>query len=205
MDREVSHFGDCRVDEAGRFLHDRLVRRGPRGISVRSVGGSRAGEVRIGRFLRTGKVTSTRCSPACPRAWTSWSGPRRTASSPTAGASSSTAWKAGRRRSMRWTCRPGPSPYSSSRRANSTRPRGSSPLDHPALPQALDDRAAVPHRQDQRVRHRGRLQGDRLVPGPLRHDARRRRLLPATRPGQGRREQPPARADGPATTESQGP
>ena len=82
---------------------------------------------------------------------------------------------------------------------------GSSPLDHPALPQALDDRAAVPHHQDQRVRHRGRLQGDRPVPGPLRHDARRRRLLPATRSGQGRREQPPARADGPATTESQGP
>ena len=66
MDSEVSHFGDCRVDAAGRFLHDRLVRRGPRGISVRSGGGSRAGEVRIGRFLRTGKVTSTRCSPAGP-------------------------------------------------------------------------------------------------------------------------------------------
>ena len=42
---------------AGRFLHDCLVRRGTRGISVRSVGGSRAGEVRIGRFLRNGKVT----------------------------------------------------------------------------------------------------------------------------------------------------
>ena len=56
MDSGASHFGDRRVDEAGRFLHDRLVRRGPRGISVRSVGGNRAGEVRIGRFLRNGKV-----------------------------------------------------------------------------------------------------------------------------------------------------
>ena len=35
------------------------------------------------------------------------------------------------------------------------------PVDHPALPQALDDRAAVPHRQDQGVRHRGDLHGDR--------------------------------------------
>ena len=57
MDSEGSHFGDRRVDEAGRFLHDRLVRRGPRGISVRGVGGTRAGEVRIGRFLRNAKVT----------------------------------------------------------------------------------------------------------------------------------------------------
>ncbi len=57
MDSEASYFGDRRVDEAGRFLHDRLVRRGPRGNSVRSVGGNRAGEVRIGRFLRNGKVT----------------------------------------------------------------------------------------------------------------------------------------------------
>ena len=57
MDSEGSHFGDRRVDEAGQFLHDRLVRRGPRGISVRGVGGTRAGEVRIGRFLRNAKVT----------------------------------------------------------------------------------------------------------------------------------------------------
>ena len=57
MDSGVSHFGDRRLDEAGRFLHDRLVQRGPRGISVRSAGGNRAGEVRIGRFLRNDKVT----------------------------------------------------------------------------------------------------------------------------------------------------
>ena len=57
MDTAVSHFGDLRVDEAGRFLHDGLVKLGPRGISVRGVGGNRAGEVRVGRFLRNEKVT----------------------------------------------------------------------------------------------------------------------------------------------------
>ena len=57
MDCGVSHFGDRRLDQAGSFLHDRLVKLGPRGISVRSVGGNRAGEVRIGRFLRNEKVT----------------------------------------------------------------------------------------------------------------------------------------------------
>ena len=54
----VAFFGDRRVDRAHRFLHDRLVRHGPRGISVRRLGGSRSGEVRIGRFLRNGKVTA---------------------------------------------------------------------------------------------------------------------------------------------------
>ena len=53
----VAFFGDRRVDRVHRFLHDRLVRHGPRGISVRRLGGSRAGEVRIGRFLRNGRVT----------------------------------------------------------------------------------------------------------------------------------------------------
>ncbi|MYE00524.1 MAG: transposase [Alphaproteobacteria bacterium] len=50
-------FGDRRVDRCCGFLHARLVRHGPRGISVRRLGGNRAGEVRIGRFLRNGKVT----------------------------------------------------------------------------------------------------------------------------------------------------
>ena len=57
MDFKVSDFGDYRLDEAATFLHDRLVRIGPRGLSVRGLGGSRAGEVRIGRFLRNGKVS----------------------------------------------------------------------------------------------------------------------------------------------------
>ena len=54
---DVAYFGDLRLDRAGDFLHDRLVKHGPRGISVRRLGGSRAGEVRIGRFLRNGEVT----------------------------------------------------------------------------------------------------------------------------------------------------
>jgi hypothetical protein len=38
-------------------LHERLVTVGQRGVSVRSLGGSRAGEMRITRFLRNSKVT----------------------------------------------------------------------------------------------------------------------------------------------------
>ena len=57
MDRGISHFGDYRLDKTASFLHDRLVRIGPRGISVRGVGGNRAGEVRIGRFVRNKKVS----------------------------------------------------------------------------------------------------------------------------------------------------
>lgn len=41
----------------GAFLHERLVTVGQRGVSVRSVGGSRAGEIRIGRLLRNSKVS----------------------------------------------------------------------------------------------------------------------------------------------------
>ena len=57
MVSEEAAFGDRRVDRCCGFLHDRLVSHGPRGISVRRLGGNRAGEVRIGRFLRNGKVT----------------------------------------------------------------------------------------------------------------------------------------------------
>ncbi len=57
MHNSGSHFGDRRLDPAERFFHDRLVEVGPRGVSVRGVGGHRAGEVRLGRFLRTEKVT----------------------------------------------------------------------------------------------------------------------------------------------------
>ncbi len=57
MVSEGAVFGDRRVDRSHGFLHHRLVRHGPRGISVRRLGGNRAGEVRIGRFLRNDKVT----------------------------------------------------------------------------------------------------------------------------------------------------
>ena len=53
----AAFFGDRRVDRSYGFLHDRLVRQGPRGLSVRRPVGSRAGAVRIGRFLRHDKVT----------------------------------------------------------------------------------------------------------------------------------------------------
>ncbi|MCY3674123.1 MAG: hypothetical protein OXH65_10160 [Paracoccaceae bacterium] len=57
MEQEVSSFGDYRLERAGRFIHDRLTSHGPDGISVRRLGGNRAGEIRIGRFLRNGKVS----------------------------------------------------------------------------------------------------------------------------------------------------
>ena len=57
MVSEEAVFGDRRVDRSCEFLHQRLVRHGPQGISIRRLGGSRAGEVRIGRFLRNDKVT----------------------------------------------------------------------------------------------------------------------------------------------------
>ena len=60
MEQEASFFGDYRLDQASRFIHDRLVSDGPDGISVRRLGGNRAGEVRLGRFLRNGKVTEDR-------------------------------------------------------------------------------------------------------------------------------------------------
>jgi hypothetical protein len=38
-------------------LHRRLVASGPSGVRVRRLGGSRAGEIRITRFLRNPAVT----------------------------------------------------------------------------------------------------------------------------------------------------
>lgn len=42
----------------GSFLHRRLVEVGQRGIAVRSLGGNRAGEIRLTRFLRNHKVSA---------------------------------------------------------------------------------------------------------------------------------------------------
>ena len=41
----------------GAFLHERLVAHGGKGVSVRGLGGDRAGEMRIARFLHNPKVT----------------------------------------------------------------------------------------------------------------------------------------------------
>ncbi len=51
MEQGTSSFGDYRLDQANRFIQDRLVSHGPDGLSVRRLGGHRAGEIRIGRFL----------------------------------------------------------------------------------------------------------------------------------------------------------
>ena len=45
------------LGKRGAFLHERLVTVGPRGVSVRGLGGNRAGEMRFTRFLRNRKVT----------------------------------------------------------------------------------------------------------------------------------------------------
>ncbi|MDE2759360.1 MAG: IS4 family transposase [Paracoccaceae bacterium] len=60
MEQETSSFGDYRLDRANGFIHDRLTSHGSDGISVRRLGGTRAGEIRIGRFLRNGKVSEDR-------------------------------------------------------------------------------------------------------------------------------------------------
>lgn len=60
MEQGASSFDDCRLDRASRFIHDHLVSHGPDGLSVRRLGGHRAREIRLGRFLRKGKVTEDR-------------------------------------------------------------------------------------------------------------------------------------------------
>lgn len=44
--------------KGGAFLHGRLVAHGGRGVSVRALGGNRAGEMRIARFLHNRRVTA---------------------------------------------------------------------------------------------------------------------------------------------------
>ncbi len=60
MEQGASSFGDCRLDRVNRFIHDRLVSHGPDGLLVCRLGGHRAGEIRLGRFLRKGKVSEDR-------------------------------------------------------------------------------------------------------------------------------------------------
>jgi hypothetical protein len=53
----LGQFGDKRLEECGAFVLDRLLTVGQTGVRVRPLGGNRAGEVRIGRFLRNDDVT----------------------------------------------------------------------------------------------------------------------------------------------------
>jgi len=55
MEGSLGRFGDRRLEKGGR-LAGRLVSVGQSGISVRRVGGNRAGEMRITRFLRNPRV-----------------------------------------------------------------------------------------------------------------------------------------------------
>lgn len=57
MDFRLGHFGDARLSRSGEFLHRQLASSGGRGVSVRRLGKDRAGEMRIGRFLRNDAVS----------------------------------------------------------------------------------------------------------------------------------------------------
>jgi hypothetical protein len=59
MDIGLGQFGDHRLAQAGAFVLDRLVTVGQSGIRIRPLGGDRAGEIRITRFLRNPRVTPT--------------------------------------------------------------------------------------------------------------------------------------------------
>jgi len=52
----LGEFGDERLAKRGAFLAERLVANGGKGVSVRRLGGNRAGEMRITRFLHNPKV-----------------------------------------------------------------------------------------------------------------------------------------------------
>jgi hypothetical protein len=57
MGLSLGCFGDKRLAAGGAFLLDRLVTVGQAGVRVRPLGGHRAGEIRIGRFLGNPDVT----------------------------------------------------------------------------------------------------------------------------------------------------
>jgi DDE family transposase len=57
MMTSLGRFGDRRLENGGAFLLDRLLGLGQCGISLRALGGDRAGEVRLDRFLKNPKVT----------------------------------------------------------------------------------------------------------------------------------------------------
>ena len=53
----LGYFGDERLEKGGAFLLERLCALGAQGISLRRLGGERAGEVRLGRLLNNRQVT----------------------------------------------------------------------------------------------------------------------------------------------------
>ena len=57
MDNSLGGFNEERQERSGIFLIERLIAVGQSGVSVRALGGSRAGEMRVTRFLRNDDVT----------------------------------------------------------------------------------------------------------------------------------------------------
>jgi hypothetical protein len=68
MDYTLGRFGDRRLERGGAFLMERLITVGQSGVRVRPLGGHRAGEIRLGRFLRNDNVTHKEMiATACAR------------------------------------------------------------------------------------------------------------------------------------------
>ena len=57
MEQGLGQFGDLRLASVGALCLARLIEVGQSGTSVRKLGGSRAGEIRLSRFLRNPRVT----------------------------------------------------------------------------------------------------------------------------------------------------
>jgi hypothetical protein len=58
MELGFGRFGDARLEKGGSFCTPGLWRAGGKGASVRKLGGDRAGEMRISRFLHNRRVTA---------------------------------------------------------------------------------------------------------------------------------------------------
>ena len=58
MSMGLGRFGDRRLEKGGAFMLERMLEAGRHGVRVRALGGDRAGEMRISRFLRNFSVTS---------------------------------------------------------------------------------------------------------------------------------------------------
>jgi len=68
MDTTLGYFGDKRLQASGALLMERLLAVGQSGVSVRKLGGSRAGELRLGHLLHSPKVkTATMIETAFTR------------------------------------------------------------------------------------------------------------------------------------------
>jgi hypothetical protein len=68
METPLGEFGDKRLEAISVLLMERLLAVGQSGVSVRKLGGSRAGELRLGHLLHSPKVkTATMIEAAFTR------------------------------------------------------------------------------------------------------------------------------------------